>query len=104
MIGSLIWVASLPSTYYAFTGMARQGQVLAADQVFEDFKQSGMNDLRVFIMQDYLCGVFFHLLFGIIVAGNPRHAGCAGSEVLGFPKKHKIWQTNLKLSTTTSPP
>lgn len=69
MIGSLIWVASLLSTYYAFMGTARQEQVLAADQVFEDFKRSGMTDLRAFVMQDYLGGVFFHLLLGLIVAG-----------------------------------
>jgi len=68
MIGSLIWVASLLSTYYAFIGTARQEQVLAADQVFEDFKRSGMTDLRAFVMQDYLGGVFFHLLLGLIVA------------------------------------
>lgn len=69
MIGSLIWGASLLSTYYAFMGTARQEQVLAADQVFEDFKRSGMTDLRAFVMQDYLGGVFFHLLLGLIVAG-----------------------------------
>jgi hypothetical protein len=69
MIGSLIWVGSLLSACYAFMGTARQGQVLAADQVVEDFKRSGMTDLRAFIMQDYLGGVFFHLLLGLIVAG-----------------------------------
>ena len=37
-------------------GTARQELVLAADQVFEDFKKSGMTDLRAFIMQDYLGG------------------------------------------------
>jgi hypothetical protein len=51
------------------TGTARQEQVLAADQVFDDFKRSGMTDLRAFVMQDYLGGVFFHLLLGLIVAG-----------------------------------
>ncbi len=66
--GSLIWVAGLLSTYYAFWGTVRQDQVLAADQVFEDFKRSGMTDLRAFIMQDYLGGVFFHLLIGMLVA------------------------------------
>lgn len=68
MIGSLIWVGSLLTTYYAFLGTARQERVLAADQVFEDFKASGMTDLRAFIMQDYLGGVFFHLLLGLMVA------------------------------------
>ena len=62
-------MGSLLSTYYAFMGTARQEQVLTADQVFEDFKRSGMTDLRAFIMQDYLGGVFFHLLLGLIVAG-----------------------------------
>ena len=68
MIGSLIWVGSLLSTYYVFYGTARQEKVLAADQVLEDFARSGMTDLRAFIMQDYLGGVFFHLLFGLIAA------------------------------------
>jgi len=79
MIGSLIWVGSLLSTYYAFMGTARQEQVLAADQVFEDFKRSGMTDLRAFIMQDYLGGVFFHLLVGLVVAALMGSiAGLAG--------------------------
>jgi hypothetical protein len=69
LIGSLMWVGSLLTTYYVFMGTARQEQVLSADQVFEDFKRSGMTDLRAFIMQDYLGGVFFHLLLGLIVAG-----------------------------------
>jgi len=69
MIGSLIWVGALLSTYYAFMGTARQELVLAADQVVEDFKRSGMTDLRAFIMQDYLGGILFHLLLGFIVAG-----------------------------------
>ncbi len=68
MIGSLAWVGGLLSTYYMFFRTARQDQVLAADQVFEDFKRSGMTDLRAFIMQDYLGGIFFHLLLGLIVA------------------------------------
>jgi len=79
MVGSLIWVGSLLSTYYTFMGTARQDQVLAADQVFEDFKRSGMTDLRAFIMQDYLGGVFFHLLVGLVVAALMGSiAGLAG--------------------------
>jgi hypothetical protein len=82
MIGSLIWVGSLLSTYYAFMGTARQEQVMAADQVFEDFKSSGMTDLRAFIMQDYLGGVFLHLLLGLIVAGILGTMGALVANVL----------------------
>lgn len=82
MIGSLIWAGSLLSTYYAFMGTARQEQVLTADQVFEDFKRSGMTDLRTFIMQDYLGGVFFHLLLGLIVAGILGTMGALMSKLL----------------------
>lgn len=82
LIGSLIWVFSLLSTYYIFMGTARQEQVLAADQVFEDFKQSGMTDLRAFIMQDYLGGVFFHLLLGMVVAGILGFMGGLAAKLL----------------------
>jgi len=50
-------------------GTARQEQVLAADPVFEDFRRSGLADLRAFVMQDYLGGVFFPLLLGLVGAG-----------------------------------
>ncbi len=69
IVGSLIWVASLLSTYYAFMGTARQERVLVVDEVLEDFKRSGMSDLRAFVTQDYLGGVFFHLLLGLVAAG-----------------------------------
>jgi hypothetical protein len=61
---------------------ARQEQVLAADQVFEDFKRSGMTDLRAFIMQDYLGGVFFHLLVGLVVAGILGTMGAMTAKLL----------------------
>jgi hypothetical protein len=89
MIGSLIWVGSLLSTYYAFMGTARQEQVLAADQVFEDFKRSGMTDLWAFIMQDYLGGVFFHLLLGFIVAGILGTMGALAAKLLIFQRGTK---------------
>jgi hypothetical protein len=63
-------------------GTARQEQVLAADQVFEDFKPSGLTDLRAFIMQDYLGGVFFHLLLGLIVAGILGTLGALAAKLL----------------------
>ena len=82
LIGSLLWVGALLSTYYAFMGTARQEQVLAADQVFEDFKRSGMTDLRAFILQDYLGGVFFHLLLGLVVAGILGMVGALVAKLL----------------------
>lgn len=86
MIGSLIWVGSLLSTYYAFMGTARQEQVLVADQVLEDFKRSGMSDLRAFVMQDYLGGVFFHLLLGLVAAGILGLLGALAARL--FRSKH----------------
>jgi hypothetical protein len=93
MIGSLIWVASLLSTYCAFMGTARQEQVLAADQVLEDFKQSGMTDLRAFVQQDYVGGVFFHLLLGLIVAGILGMMGALVAKLL-------IWQRLVRSANT----
>jgi hypothetical protein len=93
MIGSLIWVASLLSTYYAFIGTARQEQVLAADQVIEDFKRSGMTDLRAFVLQDYLGGVFFHLLLGLIAAGILGMMGALVAKLL-------IWQRLVRSANT----
>lgn len=68
IIGSLAWVGSLLSTYCIFLGTDRQQRVLDADQVLEDFQRSGMTDLRAFVLQDYLGGVFFHLLLGLMLA------------------------------------
>ena len=87
IIGSLVWVGSLLCTYYAFLGTARQQKVLAADQVFEDFKRSGMEDLRAFIMQDYLGGVFFHLLLGLIIAGILGAMGALAAKLLNYATK-----------------
>ena len=88
MIGSLIWAGSLLVTYYLFLGTVRQERVLAADQVFEDFRASGMTDLRAFIMQDYLGGIFFHLLLGLIVAALlGAMGGCAAKLIARTPKR-----------------
>jgi len=73
------------STYYAFMGTARQQQVLAAEQVFEDFKRSGMTDLWAFVMLDYLGGVFFHLLLGLIAAVL---LGATGAVIGKLPRRH----------------
>ena len=74
-------------------GTARQEQVLAADQVLEDFKQSGMTDLRAFVQQDYVGGVFFHLLLGLIVAGILGMMGALVAKLL-------IWQRLVRSANT----
>ena len=86
-------MASLLSTYYAFIGTARQEQVLAADQVLEDFKRSGMTDLRAFVMQDYLGGVFSRLLLGLIAAGILGMMGALVAKLL-------IWQRPVRSANT----
>jgi len=86
-------VGSLLSTYHAFIGTPRQEQVLAADQVIEDFKRSGMTDLRAFVMQDYLGGVFFRLLLGLIAAGILGMMGALVAKLL-------IWQRPVRSANT----
>jgi hypothetical protein len=68
LIGSLIWFILLLTTYYAFLDTAYEARFLEVDQVIADFHRSGMQDLRAFILQDYLGGGFFHSLLGPLLA------------------------------------
>jgi hypothetical protein len=68
MIGSIVWCGLLFITYYLFIGTAYETRQLVVDQTTADFQASGMNDLRAFIMQDYLGGGFFHLVLGPLAA------------------------------------
>jgi len=92
MIGSLIWFVLLLVTYYAFLGTDYEARFLETDQVIADFERSGMNDLRAFIVQDYLGGGFFHLLLGPLLAFA---LGAIGAIIaltlvqLGWIRKHR---------------
>jgi hypothetical protein len=68
LIASLIWFILLLAIYYAFLDTTYEARFLETDQVIADFKRSGMQDLRAFILQDYLGGGFFHSLLGPILA------------------------------------
>jgi hypothetical protein len=67
-IASLVWVITLLAVFYAFRGSARQALVLRAEGDYEDFARSGMSDFNVFIMEDFMGAVFFHLLLGLLAA------------------------------------
>ncbi|MGA2591422.1 MAG: hypothetical protein ABSH32_15995 [Bryobacteraceae bacterium] len=77
MIASLIWLAALLLTTYAFWGTARQEQVLRAEGDYEDFARSGMADFATFILQDLRGACFFHLLLTPALAALV--GGAAGS-------------------------
>jgi hypothetical protein len=73
------WFILLLTTYYLFLGTPMEERFLEVDQVIADFQRSGMNDLRAFIIQDYLGGGFFHSLLGpasrIPAGRSGRHRG-----------------------------
>ena len=54
--------------FYAFRGTPQQALVFQAEGNLADFAQSGMQDLKVFIMEDFLGAVFYHSLLLPIVA------------------------------------
>ncbi|MFL5298692.1 MAG: hypothetical protein ACJ798_20120 [Phenylobacterium sp.] len=67
LVASLIWYAAVLAVFYAFRGSARQDAVLRAEGDFEDFRRSGLADLQVFLMGDFLGAGFFHLLLSPLV-------------------------------------
>jgi hypothetical protein len=68
IIASLIWLAVLHLTTYAWWGTARQEQVFRAEGDYEDFVRSGMRDFRAFTLQDLRGASFFHLLLAPAIA------------------------------------
>jgi hypothetical protein len=72
LVSALIWYPVLLAVFYAFRGTAAQDAVFRAEGDFEDFRRSGLSDVRIFIMQDFLGAGFFHLalspLLGMLLA------------------------------------
>ncbi len=68
MLGSLVWLIVLLSTYYLFRDTAVQAQLFRAEGTYEDFAHSGMSDFATFAMEDLLGACFFHLLLAPIIA------------------------------------
>jgi hypothetical protein len=84
-IASLIWVIVVLTIFYAFRGSPRQEQVFRAEGNYEDFTRSGMSDFNVFIMEDFMGAVFFHLLLGLLVAAIlGTFGGLLGKMVVRF--------------------
>jgi hypothetical protein len=85
MGASLIWYAALLAVFYAFRGTPQQEAVLRAEGDFEDFRRSGLADLRVFLMGDMLGAGFYHLLlspvFGAILGGLGGLVGLAARKL-----------------------
>jgi hypothetical protein len=99
LIGSLIWFILLLTTYYAFLDTPYEARFLEVDQVIADFQRSGMNDLRAFIMQDYLGGGFFHCLLGPLLAFPLGACGALVAKVvMGL---HRILRKSSSAATST---
>jgi hypothetical protein len=62
LVASLIFIGVIFIFFYLFNGTQRQLQVLTAEGSLADFARSGMTDLNIFLMGDYLGAGFFHSL------------------------------------------
>ena len=62
MGSAVVWYVAVLAAHYAFRGTTRQMAVLGAEGDFDDFRRSGLADLQVFLMGDFLGAGIFHLL------------------------------------------
>ncbi|MDB5175029.1 MAG: hypothetical protein JWN51_3802 [Phycisphaerales bacterium] len=67
LIGSLAWVNGLLLAYLCFWGSHFESRLFTAEGVARDFAQSGEQDLRAFLMTDYLGACFFHLTLAPLI-------------------------------------
>ncbi len=70
MIGSVLWLVVLLTTFYLFWGTAVQEQLFRAEGTLDDFARSGMRDFAAFAVEDTLGACFFHLLLAPIIAAT----------------------------------
>jgi hypothetical protein len=67
MLSAVIWYVAVLSVFYLFRGGERQAAVLRAEGDFDDFRRSGLSNLQVFLMGDFLGAGFFHLLLSPLI-------------------------------------
>jgi hypothetical protein len=69
VISSLIWAMAVLLIFYLFRGTSRQAQVFRAEGNYADFARSGSQDFNVWVLEDFMGALFFHLtLVGPLVA------------------------------------
>jgi hypothetical protein len=78
LIASLLFILGIFLFFFLFNGTDRYMQVLAAEGSLEDFARSGMTDLNLFLMGDFLGAAFFYSLLLPLVAAL---VGCIGAGV-----------------------
>jgi len=80
---SLVWVGLLWISFHVFAGTVQESRFFEIDQTLVDFQNSGMSDLRAFVVQDYLGATFFHPLLGAASGCILGLAGGAFGKSLG---------------------
>jgi len=69
LISSLIWAVAVLLIFYLFQGTSRQTQVFRAEGNYADFAQGGSRDFRIWVTEDFMGAIFFHLtLVGPLVS------------------------------------
>jgi hypothetical protein len=69
VISSLIWAIAVLLIFYLFRGAPQQAQVFRAEGNYVDFARSGSQDFNVWVVEDFMGAIFFHLtLLGPLVA------------------------------------
>jgi hypothetical protein len=86
LVGLVIWACVLLASYYIFLSSVQEARLLEVDQTISNFHTSGMSDLRAFVMQDYLGGIFFHLVLGPLFALVFGGIGALAGRALGRPR------------------
>jgi hypothetical protein len=82
IVGGLIWYIAALLIFYRFNGTPQQTQVFRAEGNYADFARSGLNDLNVFVMEDFMGAGFFHSLLLPIMAVIFGALGAMAGKVL----------------------
>ncbi|MEU9885078.1 hypothetical protein [Sphaerisporangium sp. NPDC051011] len=64
----LVWYPFVLVCYYLFRTSTAIDRVWRAEGIYDDFARSGLEDIRVFVLQDFWGAGFFHLIAGLVIA------------------------------------
>jgi hypothetical protein len=103
VIGTAIWSAGVLALHYAFWGSHQAYIFWQNDGAIDEFRQSGMTDLNLFLIQDVQGSMFFHPLLSAVTGAicglvtsvlaqglvwlGKRGSNLPASELAGAPRR-----------------
>jgi hypothetical protein len=82
ILSTVVFLIAVLGAYDVLRGSALQDVFFRTEGTYDDFRHSGGADLATFVIDDMFGGVFFHLLFGTLIASGVGSAGGAATATI----------------------